>query len=133
MEVLICRLWESVWLGHLNLAGGFTQFLKHESIVHCVHHAPLCLGVGTKQVLRNSLRVRKSTSLVVVVRALLAGVTGLALTHDLWSGTELKPFILRVIFNDSLVLVESTEILVLIRVGVLVEGVKPLVGSVDHF
>ena len=118
MEVLISGFGEGIWLRHVDLASCFLQFLKHQSVVYCVHHTSLSFRVRTQQVLRNSLGVGETTRFIIVVGF---AWSWLAFAHDLRFGTELESFVLRVIFNDSLVFVKSSQVFILIRIGMLVE------------
>ena len=130
MKILICGFGEGIWLWHTNLACRFLQFLKHQSVIYCVYHASFGFRMRTQQVLRDSLSIRETASFIIVV-----GFAGswLAFAHDLRFGAELKSFILRVIFNDSLVFVKGSQVFILIRIRMLVKRVKSLIGSVHYF
>jgi hypothetical protein len=89
----------------LHHSSCITHLLQHQPIVHCINHASLSFCMRTEQILWDSLRVGKAASFIVIV--CIAGRC-LAFSHDLRSGTEFKSFVLRIIFNDSLVLVKSS-------------------------
>ena len=60
--------------------------------------------------------------------------TGLSLfIFDLWSRGEVHLVILRVIFHDSLFGVEISQILILVRIGMIIESIHSLISTIMWF
>ena len=104
MEVLICSFWEWILIttGHLQSTSCIFQFLKHKLVIYSVYIVSHMFDLITNQVVWYPLRVWKTASFIVIITVphlhFLFG-------HNLRLSAELLFFILRVIFNDSIILV----------------------------
>lgn len=102
------------------------HFLLDHSVVELVSVSSVGPQLISNQVLRPSLAVLQSSLLEIVVRR-----EGIAMTEDLRLGTEVLLLVLREVIDSSLFLVQGAQVLIVVRVLVVIEGVHPLVGAVD--
>lgn len=92
------------------------QFILDHSIVEVVGVSSIGSQLVTDQILRPSLAILNTSILEIVIRG-----HSISVTKDLWLSAKVLLLILWKVIHGSLFFVESTEVLIVIRILVVIE------------